>query len=234
MKNFTLILFVYLLLIQGSFAQNDTHSVPSKEEAHKVIVQEVVQTTNYTYLRVKEVEEERWLAVPKMDANNGETYYYTGSFLMTDFISKELNRTFKEIYFLDKINTKPGPAEKVEVVANPHAAKPLLEKTTIKIEPIAGGITVAELYKNKEIYNGKTVLVKAQVTKFTKEIMDKNWIHLQDGTDFTGNFDITATTAQIFNIGEVIIIEGKVSVSKDFGFGYFYDVIIEDAKLQNK
>jgi hypothetical protein len=60
--------------------------------------------------------------------------------------------------------------------------------------------------------------------------MKKNWAHIQDGTDFEGNYDLTITTADEIQVGDVVLFEGKISLKKDFGSGYFYEVIMEDAK----
>ncbi|MBK6914263.1 MAG: hypothetical protein IPH11_11660 [Ignavibacteriales bacterium] len=62
--------------------------------------------------------------------------------------------------------------------------------------------------------------------------MNRNWIHIQDGTEFDGNYDLMVTSNDIANVGDVIIVEGKVSVDKDFGAGYVYKVMIEDAVIK--
>ena len=69
------------------------------------------------------------------------------------------------------------------------------------------------------------------VTKFNAEIMERNWIHLQDGTEHKGNFDLTVTSDNRVNVGDTICIEGKIALDKDFGYGYFYEIIMEEAKF---
>ena len=61
--------------------------------------------------------------------------------------------------------------------------------------------------------------------------MNKNWIHLQDGTEFDGQFDLTLTTDQQFEVGSVVTMEGKIALDKDFGYGYSYKVLLEDSKI---
>ncbi len=61
--------------------------------------------------------------------------------------------------------------------------------------------------------------------------MGKNWIHIQDGTENNGNFDLTITTQQNVNTNVVVTFEGVVAVNKDFGSGYFYELIMEEAKI---
>ena len=43
--------------------------------------------------------------------------------------------------------------------------------------------------------------------------------------------DITVTSDQTAKVGDIVIIEGTLTVDKDFGAGYFYDVIVENAKV---
>ena len=61
--------------------------------------------------------------------------------------------------------------------------------------------------------------------------MKKNWIHIQDGTGSENEFDLVVTSDSEVNVGDVIIVEGKISIDKDFGAGYFFPVIIEDAQI---
>ena len=61
--------------------------------------------------------------------------------------------------------------------------------------------------------------------------MGKNWIHIQDGTEFDGKFDLTITGNFSAKVGDIIILEGKIALNKDLGYNYFYEVIMEDAKI---
>jgi hypothetical protein len=221
-----------------SSCQTDQTSNKNPNE-HKIEVTEVLGAGSYTYLKGKENDKEIWLAVTAMDAKVGEVYYYEGTMEMTQFKSKELNRTFESIYFVEKISKDPI-TKNATTTANAMGNQPqeamtspgpvTVGKKDIKIETAAGGITIGELFKNKANYSGKTIKIKGEVTKFSLEIMKKNWIHLQDGTEGDGKFDLTVTTAEEFKVGDIVTIEGKVTLDKDFGYGYFYDVLVEDAK----
>ena len=124
-----------------------------------------------------------------------------------------------------------APAGMPGSVGMAHSGDATTGKEDIKIDPVEGCITIADLFSNKTKYSGETVRVRGKITKINPEIMGKNWIHLQDGTEFEGSFDLTATTEQQFTIGLIVTIEGKVAIDKDFGYGYSYAVIIEDCKL---
>jgi hypothetical protein len=64
--------------------------------------------------------------------------------------------------------------------------------------------------------------------------MGKNWVHLQDGTSNNGAFDLTITTQALPKVNDEVTFKGTVTLEKDFGAGYYYDVIMEDAELVNK
>lgn len=204
---------------------------------HKIVVLEVLQTNNYTYLLAKENDTETWLAVPKMVANKGETYYYEGGMLMENFESKELNRTFEKIYFLEGVRTTPDvPQQSMTdsntMHSNPHKEKPAPEKSKIEVSPVEGGISIGDLFSDKVKYEGKTVKIKGVVAKFNPQIMSKNWIHIQDGTEFNKEFDLTVTSQSVVKVGDTIVVEGKIYLDKDFGHGYFYNIIMEDAVVK--
>lgn len=112
-----------------------------------------------------------------------------------------------------------------------HTGKVTTEKINISVEPAEGCITIANLFENKKSYSGKTVKVKGQVTKINTQIMGKNWIHIQDGSEFQGEFDLTLTTDANINVGETVTFEGKIVLDKDFGYGYSYDVLMEESKV---
>jgi hypothetical protein len=99
------------------------------------------------------------------------------------------------------------------------------------VEKAEGGFTIAEVYARKADLAGKKVKIRGQVVKVSSGIMGKNWIHIQDGTKEGDHFDLTITTAEIVIAGDVASFEGTLAVNKDFGAGYFYSVIVEDATV---
>ena len=105
-----------------------------------------------------------------------------------------------------------------------------VEKMNVSVEPCDGCITIAKLFENKKSYSGKVVRIKGKVTKYNPGIMGKNWVHIQDGTEFDGGFDLTVTTDNAATMGENVTFEGKIVLDKDFGYGYFYNVLMEDGK----
>ena len=99
------------------------------------------------------------------------------------------------------------------------------------ITPAAGGQTVGDIHAKKAELNGKPVKVRGKVVKFSPQIMGKNWIHIQDGTGEAGSNDLTVTSGVTANTGDTVLISGTLTLDKDFGYGYAYDVIVEDAEV---
>jgi len=94
--------------------------------------------------------------------------------------------------------------------------------------------TVAEIIAKKTALNSKPVLVRGKVVKYTPGVMGKNWIHLQDGSGSAadGTNDVLVTTKDETTIGAVVVARGTVRTDVDLGSGYFYKVLVDEAKLQ--
>ena len=109
--------------------------------------------------------------------------------------------------------------------------QPTLDPLELDIEAVEGGIRIGTLFENATQYAGKQVKIVGEVTKFSASIMGKNWVHFQDGTSYEGAYDLMITTQEYLAVGDVVVFEGVIALDKDFGAGYFYKVILEDAVL---
>lgn len=109
-------------------------------------------------------------------------------------------------------------------------SKIAIEKMDIKVEPCKDCIKISDLLENKKNYSGKTVRVTGKVAKYSPGIMGKNWIHIQDGSEYEGGFDLTITTDAQVSVGDTITFEGKIALDKDFGYGYTYPVLMEEGR----
>ena len=199
-----------------------------------VKVKEVEQVGMYTYLLVKGKGPEYWVAVPSMNASPGETYQYQGGLVMEEFYSEELDRTFDRVLFLEGLYPEAGSSEKEGASQNSpeefsYESMVTIEKSDVKVETAEGAITIAELFSDPGAYSGKTIHVTGEVTKFNAAIMERNWVHIQDGTEFEGKFDLTATSSETFVVGTRVTLEGILTLDHDFGYGYTYDVLLEKA-----
>jgi uncharacterized protein YaiE (UPF0345 family) len=60
---------------------------------------------------------------------------------------------------------------------------------------------------------------------------ENNWIHLQDGTGSAGTNDLAITTGSVAALGDTVLVKGILDLNQDFGHGYKYDLIIQDAQI---
>jgi len=114
------------------------------------------------------------------------------------------------------------------------AAAPGAEIDLAGIAKAEGGKTVAEVYGEKDALAGTQVTVRGKVVKANSGIMGKDWLHVRDGSGAEGTNDLTVTTksATMPKVGDVVVVTGTVVLDKDFGMGYQYPVIVEDAEVK--
>ena len=224
-------------------------------------VLETVDASGYTYINVETETGEKWIAVNLSAVEVGEEISFMDGMVMQNFFSKSLDRTFPEIVFssglVGKGATPPGmppagtgadsfsQALSSEGTAlapaagemNTGSKKAVVEFAEIKVEKAPGenSYTVADIFSKATELNGQTVVIRGKVVKVSPRIMGRNWIHIQDGT---GNpedstHDLVITTSQEAGADwDVITMEGVLTANKDFGSGYSYAVIIEEASLK--
>ena len=94
--------------------------------------------------------------------------------------------------------------------------------------------TVAEIATRGDELRDQTVLVRGKVVKYNPKIMGRNWIHLRDGTGsaLDNTNDLLVTTTYEADIGDVVTAKGVVRTDMDFGAGYAYRVLVEEATLE--
>lgn len=204
-------------------------------------VAEVIQGGSYTYINAKDNGSEKWIAVSKQTVNPGEVLYYSDALPMENFHSKEIDRTFDLIYFVNKISKSPQGTGSA-TMADPHSGSAAHhsgkvkteKKTDITVEKSGDELKIEQIFSAKESFEGKIIEISGVVVKVNNQVMGKNWVHIQDGTSANGKYDLTITTQDEVNVGDKVTFKGKLYLNKDFGAGYFYDVIVEEASLTEK
>ena len=129
-------------------------------------------------------------------------------------------------------------------IVNPHGSSPHgsgvgpVDIGDVNVTKAVGqnAFTVAEIIDQSASLKDKQVSVRGKVVKFSPEIMNKNWIHLRDGSGSADgkNNDLVITSKGLTKVGSVVTLKGTVRTSKDFGHGYNYDVLLEDATIIGK
>lgn len=230
-----LILFSAALLIFAGCGKSDEEKKEAEQLAasgiHKVTVKEVQQVSQYTYLNVTEGDKEYWMAVTRRNAKEGQVFYYTAAMEMKNFKSPELNKTFETILFVENLSDQsPAMPQQNNPMGMNQPVKPKLGKADIKVDKAPGGITIAELFSDPKKFDGKEITIKGKILRVNNGIMQRNWVHIQDGTSAGDKFDLTVTTEDEFTDGAIVTFKGKIALNKDFGYGYSYPVLLENAK----
>jgi hypothetical protein len=227
-----LLAIVMMAFVFSMCGGNKSSQVVQETSANRFDVIEVLQTSQYTYLQVLDKLDVKWVAIPKQDISVGDTYYYDNALEMNSFTSKELDRTFDVIYFVNQISKTPLDATHLGGVSPAHSGKvKTQEMSNINLPKTDNEVTVAQIFENSEAFSGKVTEIRGVVVKINEGVMGTNWIHIQDGTSGNGNFDLTITSQDLPVLNEEATFKGSITLKKDFGAGYFYEVIMENAQL---
>ena len=155
---------------------------------------------------------------------------------MENFHSDALNRDFPLVYFASRIDRAGRTAGTTMPAAHPPVGGGTVAAPGEPVAPAEGGLTVAQVWARRASLAGNRVTVRGRVVKFNGGIMGRNWVHLQDGSGSAadGSHDLTVTTSAPATPGDVVTVTGTVVVDRDFGAGYSYKVLLEDAALDSR
>lgn len=200
-------------------------------EVRKVLVHKVLDGGRHLFLDAQEMTGERyWIATAPGDFAAGGTYAFSKGLFKTGYRSEELDQTFDNLYLVSDLRpTGAAPSAHGGAAAGPPTADSgaaIPEKVT----RVAGSMAIAEVLDRAAELAGQRVQVTGRVTKVNPEIMDRNWIHLQDGSRDDVDFVVTSTTVQV-PVGHTVTLAGTLGIDVDFGAGYRYDVILENAEF---
>ncbi len=207
---------------------------------------EVLETMNaggYTYVFMETGQDQRWVAALETPVAVGDIVQTDQGMAMNGFTSKTLNRTFNVVYFVGSLQNlsggSPPPAQASGEMPAGHpdisgaggavAAAP----SGPDIEAFEEGKDIAYVYANKDELAGNEITLRGKVVKYNPGILGWNFIHIQDGSGDTGagDNDLIVTTKANAAVGDTVVLTGNIVLDKDFGAGYSYPVLLEDARV---
>ena len=215
--------------------------IEAEPNAFTGTVAETMDSGGYTYARLQAAgKEDVWIAAREFSTKAGDVLTVGLDMPMQNFESKTLKRTFPLVYFVGGV-MRDG--QRIDAPAEGAVAKPALmtshapaAEPAASVEPVAapaGGMSIADVWAKRASLASKAVTVRGKVVKVNDQILGRNWIHLQDGSgsaqDKTN--DLTITTTDVVKLGEVVTVQGVLAIDKDFGAGYAYAAIIENARV---
>ncbi len=229
---------------RGNAANAGDKPAPASSPQDRTIAGKVIETMNaaaYTYVLIEVGAKKAWAAAPQFFVKVGDTVVVADAMPMTHYESKTLKRTFDVIYFSGNVTVNGASAAPTPAMsaagelpkghpAIPAAAAPAAPDLT-KIKRAEGGQTVAEIITGKAKFADKPIAVRGRVVKYNGGILGKNWLHIRDGSGAEGTNDLTVTTAATAKVGDLVLVTGVLATDRDFGGGYRYALIVEDAKV---
>jgi hypothetical protein len=223
---------------------------------------ETMNSGGYTYILVDNGNEKTWVAIPETTVKKGTTVTYNSGMVMKNFFAQSLNRTFDSIVFSSglagekkqsfhgmataddsfaaavqserKAGTSPVATRPVQPSGGSSGAIAPFREISVKKADGPNGYSVEELFNQADKLNGQKVTLHGLVVKVSPNIMGRNWIHMQDGTGnpMKNSHDMVVTSSELPEINKEITIEGILAAKKDFGAGYRYAAIIEEATIK--
>jgi hypothetical protein len=214
---------------------------PARAPARTGVVLESLAAPPYTYVHVDTGDSKIWVAAPAVEVAVGDSVDLPAQMSpMKNWPSKALDRTFDVLYLAQELTkagakSKSGSGPGREIRPSGSATERPGGSLQIDLTGIAkaeGGKTIAEVYSELDSLSGKEVVFRGKVVKANANIMGKNWLHLREGTGDAKTNDLTVTTSESLpKLGDTVVVKGKVTLNKDFGAGYKYAVIIEEASI---
>lgn len=202
-------------------------SLLSAGDIFEGVVVDTLDGGGYTYLQIEDAKKKYWIAVEGLKIDKGTEVRFTEELRAKNFESKSLNRVFDEIVFASNLQYRTSVPESANIALVTELVKvsPYQQKDTI---------SVAQAWKERVKLNGKNISIRGKVVKVSKNIMEKNWIHIQDGTGEGAEVGRIVFTSKddTINVGDVVTAQGVVSADKNFGSGYVYKIIVENASFK--
>lgn len=206
------------------------------DQMHKVTVLELLEGGNYDYMYVSEDTLSYWLATRKGEYVVGKDYVYNSFIPKTDFRSKEFNRVFDQLNLVSSLMPESSLKAKTHV-HGPNCNHGNLDNQNINMDyPFDENsehvsLSIAELVKNPTKYMSSWVLLSGICVKVNTAILDRNWIHIKDGT--LDSYDLVITSNDNVKLGDSVTFKARITLNKDFGAGYSYPLLLEQGTLVN-
>ena len=238
MKRFSVFLLMLtsmlIVSMNGTYAGSAKPAESPQPSSLSGKVVETVDSGGYTYVRIEKAGKKIWVAVPKMKVAVGQELSFQPGMTMDNFTSKTLNRTFETIVFSSGVIGQEGTGSVSKSDGQKQTEVPTSKAVKVKKASGPDAYTVAELYEKRTDLDNKGVVVRGQVIKVSADIMGKNWIHIQDGSGdpSKGTNDIVVTSKDLPSVGDTVTAKGTLFKEKDFGYGYNYPVIVEQASVK--
>ena len=225
---------------QEPVTDNPAMASPVPEGAVRGTVLETMNSGGYTYVFIETERNTIWVAGRQIAVQVGDVVQASQGMAMTEFESKTLNRTFDVLFFAGALENLSAPAlpeghpDDALPAGHPSTGGTVeTEAADTKVRELEPGQNIAYVYANKDALSDQKISLRGKVVKYNGGILGTNFIHIQDGSGDAadGSNDLTVTSKATTAVGETVVLTGKIILDKDFGAGYKFPVLMEDASL---
>jgi len=198
----------------------------AKGDVYTGVVIDTLNGGGYTYLHIEDsFKKTHWAALEGVKIDKGTEVRFTEEMRAQKFESKSLGRTFDDLIFASNLQTRTSTPEKGNLALINEVVKesPYQQKDTLSVK---------ETFDKRASLKDKTVAIRGKVVKVSPNILERNWVHIQDGTGEGGEVGrVVFTSKELPKVGDIVTAKGVVSVDKNFGSGYVYTIIVENASF---
>jgi len=197
-------------------------------------VLETMDAAGYTYVLLETNAGQAWFAARQIPVTVGDVVQTDTGVPMKDFTSKTLGRSFEIIYFSGALQNLSTGAQTESPPATPAPTQAAAATAAdVAVTAVEEGKDIAWVYASKDSLAGQPVTLRGTVVKYNPNILGWNFLHIQDGSGngSDGSNDLIVTTTTEAAVGQTVVVSGNVVLDKDFGAGYSYPVLLEDAAV---
>jgi len=225
---------------QEPVTDNPAMASPVPEGSVRGTVLETMNSGGYTYVFIETGRDKIWVAGREIAVQVGDVVRASQGMPMSEFESKSLNRTFDVIYFaggLENLSASSLPEDHPGgTLPDGHPSADSTVETQaadIKVPELEPGQNIAYVYANKDALADQQISLRGKVVKYNGGILGTNFIHIQDGSGDAadGSNDLTVTSEATTAVGQTVVLTGTIILNKDFGAGYSFPVMMEDADI---
>ncbi len=203
-------------------------------EALEVTVDESVEGPSYTYLKVHDTESNGWVVAPALTVPDKAEITIEQYVHMRDFEALEIGRRFDHVLVALRVNgagvvlKETGEEAAVDPVL-PASGVTMTEVSIRRVKIAKADLLLAEVNAQSAELAGRRVKIRGQVLRVMPRIRDRNWIWLRDGSGEQRDATLAVVIDRPVDPGQVLLLEGRVSVNRKFRIGGAHPVLLEDA-----
>lgn len=201
-----------------------------------VRVMSSIVTSTFTYLEAADDSGRGWVVTPALTVDNDAQVIVSNYVLTREVELPDSKLRFEQILVAASVS---GTGVTLSETGEEAAVDPMLladnvTRAEASIELTAfdkADYTVAEVFEKREQLADKRIKVRGQVIRMAARVGNRNWVWLRDGTGQAWSSLLPVPIDQPADLGQVLLVEGRVVPDRSFPLGGTHDVILEEAAV---